>query len=86
MALKLLFLQQNRKNHPAAGGSARSATRLSRNGLFSTGPKLNNFCAKTFTFGSSLLSLSKTLVSLLVAFTPADYIFEAIILAASKTC
>ena len=76
MALKLLFLPQNRKNHPAAAGSAPSVTRLSSNGLFSTGPKLNNFCAKTFTFGSSPLSLSKTLVALLVAFTPADRFFK----------
>ena len=73
MALKSLFLLQNCKNHPAAGGSAPFSTRLSSNGLFSTGPKLDNFCAKKhFTFGSSPLSLSKTLVALLVAFTPAD--------------
>ena len=46
MALKLLFLPQNRKNHPAAGGSAPSVTRLSCNGSFSTGPKLDDFGAK----------------------------------------
>ena len=46
MALKLLILPQNRKYHPAAGGSASSVTRLSCNGLFSTGPKLDNFSAK----------------------------------------
>ena len=46
MALKPLFLLQNCKNHPAAGTPAPSVTRLSCNGLFSTGPKLDNFCAK----------------------------------------
>ena len=46
MALISLFLPQNRKNHPAAGGSVPCVTRLSCNGLFSTGPKLDNFCAK----------------------------------------
>ena len=46
MALKSLFLPQNRKNHPTAGGSAPSVTYLSCNGLFSTGPKLDNFGAK----------------------------------------
>ena len=50
MALKSLFLPQNRKNHASAGGSALSATRLSCNGLFSTGPKLDNICAKNINF------------------------------------
>ena len=76
MALKLLFLPQNRKNHPAAGGSAPFVTRLSSNGLFRTGPKLDNLVQKTFTFGLSPLSLTKTLVELLVAFTPADRLFK----------
>ena len=40
--------------------------------LFSTGSKLDNFFAKNFTFGSSSLPLSKTLVALLVAFAAAD--------------
>ena len=44
--IKLLFLPKNRKNHPTAGGSAPSGTRLSSNGLFSTGPKLGNVCGK----------------------------------------
>ena len=73
MALKSQFLPQNR---PAAGGSAPSVTRLSSNGLFSTGPKLDNFCAKNIPFGSRPLSLSKTLVALLVAFTPANIFFK----------
>ena len=77
MALKSLFLPKNRKNHPAAGGSASSVTRLSCIGLFSTGPKLDNFCAKkTYTVGSSPFSFSKTLVALLLAFTPADRFFK----------
>ena len=38
-----IFAAKLQKNHPAAGGSAPSATRLSCNGLFSTGPKLDNF-------------------------------------------
>ena len=59
MALKLQFLPQNRKNRPAAGGSAPSVTRLSSNGLFSTGPKLDSFCAKNIPFGSRPLLLAK---------------------------
>ena len=50
MALKLLFLPQNRKNHPAAGGFAPSVTRLSCNSLFSMGPKLDNFYTKNIYF------------------------------------
>ena len=50
MALKSLFLLQNSKNHPAAGGSAPPVTRLSCNGLFSMEPKLDNFCAKDIYF------------------------------------
>ena len=46
IALKSLFLPKNPKNHPAAGGSAPSVTRLSCIGLYSMGPKLDNFCAK----------------------------------------
>ena len=80
MALKLPFLQQNRKNHMTAGGSVPPETRLSGNGLFNTGPKLDNFCAKTFTFGSSPLSLCKTVVALLAAFTPANKIFKQLYL------
>ena len=76
MALKLLFLPQNRKNRPAAGGSALSVTCLSSNGLFSTRPKLDSFCAKNIPFGSRPLSLRKTLLALLIAFTPADIFFK----------
>ena len=75
-ALKLLFLPQNyKKNCPAAGGFGPSVIRLSSISLFSTGPKLDSFCAKKFTFGSSPLALTKTLVALLVAFTTADKFF-----------
>ena len=38
--------------------------------------KLDNFCAKKFTFGLSLFYLSKTVVALLVAFTAADRFFK----------
>ena len=49
--IQLLFLPQNRKNLPAAEGSASSVTRLMSNGLFSsTVPKLENFCAKNIYF------------------------------------
>ena len=44
------FCRKIAKNHPAAGGSAPSATRLSCVGLFSTGPKLDNLCAKYIYF------------------------------------
>ena len=74
--IKLLSLPKNRKNHPAAGGLAPSVTHLSCNGLFSTGPKLDNFCAKNIYFWFKLLFLSKTLVALLVAITPADRFFK----------
>ena len=46
MALKLLFLPKNYKNHSAAGGSlphAPSVICLSCISLFSTGPKLDSF-------------------------------------------
>ena len=45
IALKLLFLPQNHKNPSAAGGYSLSDT-LELLSLFSTGPKLDNFCAK----------------------------------------
>ena len=76
MALKLLFLRQNRKNDPAARGSAHSVTRLSSSGLFSAAPKLDNFCAENIYFWFRPLSLTKTLIALLVAFTPADIFFK----------
>ena len=55
MALKSQFLPQNCKNRPGAEGSAPSVTRLSSNGLFSTGPKLDNF-----PFGSPTSLLAKS--------------------------
>ena len=76
MALKSQFLPQNCKNYLGAEGSAPSVTRLSSNGLFSTGPKLDNFCAKNISFGLRPLSLSKILVDFLVAFTPANKFFK----------
>ena len=74
--IKLLFLPQNCKNHPAVEGSAPSVTRLSCNGLFSTEPKLDNFCAKNIYFWFKPFSLSNTLFAFLVAFTPADRFFK----------
>ena len=65
MAVKSPFLPQNRKNHPAAGGSAPSVTRLSCNVLFSTGPKLDDFCAKNIYFWLKPLPSQQTLVALL---------------------
>ena len=52
MAFKSLFLPQTPKNRPSTEGSATfpqapSAIRLNCISLFSTGPKLDNFCAKT---------------------------------------
>ena len=76
MALKSLFLPQNRKNHPGAGGSAPSVTRLSCIGLFSTGSKLDNFCAKNIYLWFKPLSLNRTFVPLLAAFTSADRFFK----------
>ena len=48
--VKIAIFAINRKNHPAAGNSASSVTRLSCNSLFSTGPKLDSFCAKHIYF------------------------------------
>ena len=66
------FLPQNCKNCSAAEGSAHrplSVIRLGCISLFSTQPKLDNFCAKMFTFGSSSSPLIKILVERLVACT-----------------
>ena len=82
MALNMLFLLQNRKNHPAAGGSAPSVTRLSCNGLFSTGPKLDNFYAKNiyFRFKPTLSKQNPSCASGRIHFY--RQIFQAIIRAA----
>ena len=76
MALKLLFLPQNCKNHPTAGGSASSVTRLSCNVCSARDLNWTVFVQKTFACGLSPLSLSKTLVALLIAFTPGDRFFK----------
>ena len=44
--------------------------------LFRTGPELDKFCAKTFTFGSTFLSLNEILVAVLLAITAADRFFK----------
>ena len=82
MELKLLLFAHNRKNCPSTGGFAQQApsvTRLSRISLFHTGPKINNFCAEKFTFGSSPLLQVKSwlrfwLHSLLQTYFSSDYI------------
>ena len=73
--IKSLFLPKNCKNHPAAGGCAPSVTRLNCKGLFSTGPKLDHFCAKKHLLLVQA-PLSKTLVALLIAITSADRFFK----------
>ena len=55
MALKLLFFAANSQISPSSRGFCTQVPfviRLSCIGLFSTGPKLDNFCAKKFSFGS----------------------------------
>ena len=46
----IAIFEENRKNHPAAGGSAPTVTCLSSNGLFNPGPKLDNFWTKNIYF------------------------------------
>ena len=76
--VKIAIFSQNRKNHSAAGGSAPSVTRLSSNGFVQHGTYItvDSFCAKNIYFWFKPLSFSKTLVALLVAFTPADIFFK----------
>ena len=57
--VKIAVFAAKSENHPTAGGYAPFVTRLSSNALFSTGPKLDNFCAKTFSFGLSFSLLAK---------------------------
>ena len=61
MAFKSLFLPQNHKNHPAAGASPSGSPviHLSCIGLFSSGPKEDNFMEKII-FGSKKFSKSFT--------------------------
>ena len=61
---------------PYSWGSGPSVTRMSCNGLFSVGPKVDKFCAKNIYFWFKPLSLSKTLVALLVVFPPAVRFFK----------
>ena len=79
MAVKFLFLPQNYKNHPAAGGYAPGpplwyvwvAFVCSAQGLTYT-----TFVQEKFTFGICTLPRSKILVALLVTFTAADKFFK----------
>ena len=79
MTLKLLFVAAKSQKLPRRWElcpQAPSVTSLSCIGLFSTGPKVDKFCAKKFTLGASPLPLSKFLVVLLVPFTAADRFFK----------
>ena len=73
MALKLLFLSQNQKNHLEAGSSAPRALcdTLELHQLVQHGAQIGQifFVQKKITFGSSPLPLSKILVALLIEFT-----------------
>ena len=73
MALKLLFLPQN---HRAAGGSALLWHAWVASVSSARDQNKTHFVQKTFIFGSSPLTLNKTLVALLVAFTSADRFFK----------
>ena len=44
--VKIVVFAAKSQKSPSSWGSAPSVTRLSSNGLFSMGPKLDNFCAK----------------------------------------
>ena len=48
--VKIAIFAAKLQKSPAARGYAPSVTRLSSNGLFSTGAKLDNFCAKNIYF------------------------------------
>ena len=84
-SVKIAILPQNCKNHAATGGSALAVTRLSSNGLFSTGPKLDNFCAKNiyFWFKPPLSQQNPSCASGRIHFC--RHIFQAIIQAACET-
>ena len=61
MALKLLFFPAKSQKSPSGWGlypQTPTVMRLSCISLFSTGPKLDNFCGKKFTLGLSPLPLS----------------------------
>ena len=73
LASKSLFLPQNRKNHPAAGPLCDT---LELHRFVQHGTKIRKFLSKKKSFGSSAFSLSRTLVTFVVAFTPADRFFK----------
>ena len=79
MTLKLLFVAaklQKFSRRWELCPQAPFVTSLSCIGWFSTGPKLDKFCAKKIYFGCNPLPLSKILVVLLVPFTAADRFFK----------
>ena len=77
MTLKSLFFAVKSENSLSDWRLCPPVIRLGCIGLFSTGPKLNNFWEKNFAVGSRSLPHSKILVELLlVAFTAADRFFK----------
>ena len=74
--VKIAIFAAKSQKSPSSWGLCPSVTRLSCNGLFSSGPKLDSHVQKTFTFGLSPFSLNKTPVAFLVAFTHADRFFK----------
>ena len=74
--VKITIFAAKLQKSPNSGGLYPSVTRLSCSGLFRTGGKLTIFVQKNIYFGFNPLSLSKTLVALLVAFTPAHRFFK----------
>ena len=48
--VKIAIFAAKLQKSPSSCGLSPSVTRLSSNGLFSTGPKLDNFCAKNIYF------------------------------------
>ena len=75
--IKIAIFAAKSQKLPSSWGLCPLCDKLEyNNGLFSTGPKLDNFCAKIIYVWFKPLSVSKTLVALLVAFTPADIFFK----------
>ena len=48
--IKIAIFAAKLQKSPSSSGSAPSVSRLSSNGLFSTGSKLDNFCAESIYF------------------------------------
>ena len=83
--VKIATFATKLKNHPAAGGYAPFVTRLSCNGLFSTGPKLDNFGAKDIYFWFKLTLSQQNPGCASSRIHSCRQIFQAIIGAAYET-